>query len=118
MTTCLCQPQPSAACVEQNWRPQAHSYMMSLPRRYVTADRLLVAALTANGLVERVRCSIHPSPLGARLFSQQFRFCSRLFSLCWFFGPNGRPCAELCDARPDCWRPDPGSVSFRNPCTV
>lgn len=117
---CLCQPRPDAACVERNWRPQAHTYMMRLPQRYLAKDRLLIAALTANGVVARMGARVVPTTLGISLFMSQFKFCCSLFSRCWFMGQTGKPIAqtgERCDARPDCWRPDPGSVAFRTPCT-
>lgn len=117
MTYCLCQPRNAAACVAQNWRPQAHSYMMSLPRRYLTADRYLVAALQANGLVGRMGARVVPTALGIRLFLQQFRFCTPVFGFVRARAFMTRTTAR-CDARPACWRPDPGSVAFRNPCKI
>lgn len=111
MSTCLAQPAASAPCVQGNWRPQAHRYMMRVPRPYQPEDRYLVEALMAAGVAGRMREWVVPTVTGVRVFLAQFRPCSALFSLCWFFGRNAQ-----CDARPDCWRPDTGSVAFRNPC--
>lgn len=117
MSSCLCRPTYQVACVEMNWRPRAHVYMMGLPRRYLTADRLLVDALAANGLVGRMGVRVVPTALGAKLFMQQYRFCSPLAYYCIANVRRGL-FSVLCDGRPSVWRPDPGSVSFRNPCTI
>jgi hypothetical protein len=110
--TNLCQPLRGAACVERNWRPEAHVYMMRLPQRYLTKDRLLVDALTANGLVCRMGVRVVPTALGIQTFMAQYRFCCPTP----VHARRGFPSAARCDARPTYWRPDPGSVSFRNPC--
>jgi len=94
---------------------------MSLPRRYFTADRLLIAALEANGLVERSGARIQSTPLGNRLFKNQRRKCvgrARPCRRCAKHSPGNDGFCAPCDARPDCWRPDPGSVAFRRPCTI
>jgi hypothetical protein len=119
MTTCLCQPRPSAACVERNWLPRAHTFMMGLPRRYFTADRLLIAALEANGLVERSGARIQSTPLGNRLFKNQRRKCAGRTARWGLCRRATEPLGGMpCDARPDIWKPAPGSVAFRRPCTI
>jgi hypothetical protein len=120
MTYCLCQPRAAEPCVIRNYRPEAHTYMMRLPQRYLVKDRPLVLALQANGLVARMGARVVPTALGIRIFMSQFRFCCtwpdrwvdrcvELAARVWF---------DPCDARPDTWRPAPGSVAFRNPCTL
>lgn len=121
MTYCLCQPRPTdrdaAVCRESNFLPRAHMLMMKLPARELKRDRLLVDSLVALKLVRRAGGRLYATPLGNQSFKAYARRTSSLFSLCWFKGHNGKPASDVCDARPDTWRPAPGSVNYRNPCT-
>jgi hypothetical protein len=125
MTYCLCQPRPTdrdaAVCRESNFLPRAHVLMMKLPARELKRDRLLVDSLVALKLVRRAGSRLYATPLGNRLFKNnrmrcafpqtvRQRGCRGVFEL-------DRKTFDVCDARPDTWRPAPGSISYRNPCT-
>jgi hypothetical protein len=116
MTYCLCQPRASLACVERNFLPRAHILMMRLPTRELKRDRLLVDSLVALGLAQRAGAKVFATPLGHRTFTNlRLRMrCSTAQRACRLRSTTRL--LAVCDARPDCWRPDPGSVSFRNPC--